>query len=224
MLRRISQFLPLLTLAFAASTVRAADHSNGEPPAVIVRVCSGCHGINGQSPLPYVPRLAGLSAKYQQQRFRLYRQAPPQRSDEAIIRLIHWRTTATRDLTAAAAAEMVGIAKRVSEVDVEAATAWYAAQPARTPEDEEPSGNADGRTLFAAGLPKSGVPACSGCHGAQGQGTPVAPRISGQHAEYVVARLRRFRNSGPATSPMTNIARALTQNQARAVARFLDGR
>ena len=62
------------------------------PPAIVTRYCSGCHGVDGASQLPYVPRLAGIGAPYLESRFAAYKAAAASPVDEAFSMLVRFRT------------------------------------------------------------------------------------------------------------------------------------
>ena len=52
-----------------------------------------------------------------------------------------------------------------------------------------------GERIYRAGIAAKGVAACSACHSPHGAGNAPAgfPRIAGQHADYIVARLKDYR-------------------------------
>lgn len=95
-----------------------------------------------------------------------------------------------------------------------ALSAVAAAAPAGAPADL-------GGRIAAQGLP-SGVPACSGCHGADGGGSaPLqAPRLAGLDAGYLADQLDRFASGARKNDTMAAVAKALTPDQRRAVARY----
>jgi cytochrome c553 len=75
-----------------------------------------------------------------------------------------------------------------------------------------------------AGAQKAAV--CLGCHGANGVSVaPTFPRLAGQRADYLYHRLASFKQAGPkdayySTSPMTAIAAALSDDEARNLATY----
>jgi cytochrome c553 len=82
----------------------------------------------------------------------------------------------------------------------------------------------DGRRLYTNGLQENGVQACQSCHGDRAQGTDTVPRLAGQNAVYVLGQLLLFRAGERQAHPMMDIARNLKDDQARAVARYLQSR
>jgi cytochrome c553 len=210
----------LLIGPFACAEVRPSA------PTVVTRYCSGCHGLDGKSELPYIPRLAGLKATYLESKLARFRAAVSLPVDETFERIAHIRSTSKTDgITAAAAVHMVGTARAITDENLKAAAEWYAAQmptPGR-------SGNKklieEGRNVFINGIPSEGLPACQTCHGPDAQGTDRAPRLAGQNAAYIVGQLVHFRIAdGHNATEMTGVARYVERDQARAVAAYLQSR
>ncbi len=84
---------------------------------------------------------------------------------------------------------------------------------------------ADGRDIAANGNGRD-APACSACHGAQGEGQPDAanPRLAGLNSEYLIAQLNAFAQGSRDNETMSPIAKALSSDQRQAVAKFYAGR
>ena len=84
-----------------------------------------------------------------------------------------------------------------------------------------------GKQIFMDGLPDSNVPACSACHGSEGKGQNVIPRLAGQLYEYTVGQLTNWskvRGQGSAVDTsaiMAPTARNLTRLQIEAVAAYV---
>ena len=121
--------------------------SGAAPPSVVLRECSGCHAVNGDSQLPYVPRLAGLSASYLESKLELYRGAPTQQRNGILDMSLRRRRDADAKVTSEAANLMVGIAKATSKEDLKAAVQWYAWQ-APLPSGNSAPPNSEGRRTF----------------------------------------------------------------------------
>ena len=79
-----------------------------------------------------------------------------------------------------------------------------------------------GRSIFEGGLPAHNVPACSACHGNQGQGTAAAPRIAGQHLNYIVKQLIVFQRTDerPEGAVMKAVAHELSADDVASVAAY----
>ena len=80
---------------------------------------------------------------------------------------------------------------------------------------------ADGRDLASSGN-GNGAPACSACHGAQGEGRPDAayPRLDGLDAAYLLQQFNDFADGKRDNEIMRPIAKALGSDERQAVATF----
>lgn len=215
----------LLVIGVLLVTPFAAAQKRTSPPAVVTRYCSGCHGVAGQSQLPFIPRLAGLNSAYMQGRLNSFRTANSPPVDEIIGRISHpGKATGRRGTTAVATVHMVGTAKAVSPKDVAAAAQWYAAQEPARGRDANTKEIENGRSLYTQGLNAQHLSACQSCHGPEAKGTDTAPRLAGQNASYLLGQLVHFRGDEKSASPMTEVARSLETSQARALAAYLQSR
>lgn len=87
-----------------------------------------------------------------------------------------------------------------------------------------PARAADGRDIVQNGN-GHGAPACMACHGPEGQGNPEVgyPRLSGMSETYAVHQLESFAGGLRANEIMGPIAKALGDEDRRAVAAFYLG-
>ena len=106
---------------------------------------------------------------------------------------------------------MNGLASQLSDDDKRNVSAWFASQTAQR--------------IWRAGLPEKSLPACAGCHNPAGLGIPIQyPRLAAQHADYVDATLKDFRQGTRRNNPaMQEIAAKLSDAEIRAVADFVQG-
>jgi cytochrome c553 len=83
---------------------------------------------------------------------------------------------------------------------------------------------ADGAQIAANGNGRE-APACSACHGVQGEGQPDVgnPRLAGLDSEYLIAQLNAFAQGHRDNETMSPIAKALTPDERQAVAAFYAG-
>ncbi|WP_246326920.1 c-type cytochrome [Burkholderia guangdongensis] len=81
-----------------------------------------------------------------------------------------------------------------------------------------------GRAIATQGT-ANGVPACVGCHGAQGQGNTAAgfPRLAGVGADYLSAQLAAFADGRRQNSVMQPIARNLSPDERTSVSTYFSG-
>ena len=120
---------------------------------------------------------------------------------------------------------MWGIAGQLSPEAMRDLAHYYATQPPAPGRTGDPALVEAGKALFDRGLPDRGVPACAACHGPQGDGTEMFPRLAGQHADYIEKQLVVFQrtNERPEGAVMKTVAHLLTQDNIVAVANYLQG-
>jgi cytochrome c553 len=92
--------------------------------------------------------------------------------------------------------------------------------------EAKPERIAAGKAIFTNGLPAQGIPACAGCHGPDGMGNAEAPRIAGQHVDYLVKQLKVFQRSNerPQGAVMKTVAHQLTKQNIDNVSAYLQAR
>lgn len=95
----------------------------------------------------------------------------------------------------------------------------YAAEEKAAPKADP----AKGETLYTNGDSARNIPACVSCHGAAGASTIVQnPKLGGQHEAYIFKQLHDFRTPQRSNPIMSPIAKALTEEEMRNVAAYLD--
>jgi cytochrome c553 len=96
-----------------------------------------------------------------------------------------------------------------------AAALWACAAAAA-----DPALSLEAKQIVVEGLPSRDVPACSACHGRQGQGLPErdAPRLAQLDAGYLERQLTAFASGQRRSAVMTPIAGALSPAQRQALA------
>ena len=197
--------LKIFTPACLALMLMTNSFADGEPAAGKEKtaLCVACHGNEGVSTTPIWPNLAGQHAEYVRKQlhdFKDNKRSNPQMSPMA--------TTLT-------------------DSDIEDLSAYYASLTAVAGE-AAPENIVDGETIYRAGNPKTGLVACSACHGPGGAGNAAAkyPALSGQHAEYTVASLKAFKAEERANDDkniMRIIAGKMTNQEIDAVANYIQG-
>jgi cytochrome c553 len=175
-------------------------------------VCMGCHGAVGVSPVPLFPNLAGQHAEYLYwQLVEIKREARPESPMTAQVANLD--DSALRDLAT-----------------------YFSSLPAMTATTNANAASMDrGGKLYREGDPATGVPPCQGCHGASGEGHPLAdedsrwrtyPLLRGQHSAYMAQRLKDFRDGKHTLSSndriMMPIARALDDASIEAVTQWIE--
>lgn len=197
-----------LVIAGAQAQMKPApkiDPARGQQ--IASQVCAACHGADGNSTVPANPRLAQQHYEY------LYKQ------------LLDYTVRQGQQRPARENAIMNGFASQLSDEDKRNVAAWFASQVAQLDTARSKQTLELGQRIWRAGLPEKSVPACSGCHNPAGLGIPVLyPRLAAQHADYIDATLRDFRQGVRRNNPaMQEIAAKLSDSEMRAVADFVQG-
>lgn len=182
--------------------------------------CAACHGVDGNSPIPLYPRIAGQSERYVAHQIALI---------------------ATGQRTSGAVAAMVPFVQGLTAQDMRDLGAYFATQKGGAGIADD-SVIADGpykdmkfyevgQKLYRGGDPARGIPACMACHGASGAGNPgpAYPHVGGQYEEYVARRLTEYQAGVTnETDPklfniMAKVAKPLTEQEIRGLATYLQG-
>jgi cytochrome c553 len=161
--------------------------------------CVTCHGLDGRGNGAGTPRLAGLDRGYMAAQLEAY----------ASGRRRH--------------PEMEAIARKLSAMQQDAVSAYYASRPYSTA--SAPSvGTAAAMALYHRGDPARGLAACAACHGARGEGVgPANPPLGGQPAAYLAEQHAQWRRSARRNDPegvMLRISQALSRREAVALAAY----
>lgn len=168
------------------------------PIASVESQCFGCHGENGISASDMYPHLAGQQKEY------IVRQLVAFTKDQ--------RTDAT----------MQGIAKGLSQSDIDAVANYFSKQK---PPCAETSARAEAATLLKRGTQLASNINCSACHTAN-NGRPAMPEwpvLTGQRAGYLFKQLSNFHSGIRVDSlgmydVIKNVSPALNENDLMALA------
>lgn len=194
----------IVTVALC-SAVLAADA--GPPTAqqaaekLASTTCAACHGSGGRSNLSPYPNLAAQTAPYLEAQLKAFRDQ--KRADPD------------------AQAYMWGLASPLNDSTIGALAAYYAAQhPARGQ-----AGNAKllakGKQIFEKGMQAEGIPPCNVCHGANGEGNGMFPRLAGQHAPYLVKQILLIQNALRVAPVMHGLIKDMNRDEMLAVTTYL---
>ena len=179
-------------------------HAAGDPDktqAIAKQVCATCHGIDGNSPLPANPNLAGQHPEY------LFKQ------------LTEFKSGARPSVV------MAAMVANLSAEDMQGLASYYSSQAPRRLGAKDKELVARGRQLYRGGNPNNNTAACAGCHSPNGAGIPAQyPRLAGQQADYIASQLRAFRAGDRANDPnemMRATAVKLTDKEIAALAEYI---
>jgi cytochrome c553 len=207
--RRVRIALAALCLGAVGGLVNGGDAFGQEGAADAGRTksatCAACHGVDGNSVTPEWPSLAGQHPDYIVNQLQAYKNG--ERQDPG----------------------MVGFASTLSDQDMRDLAAFYSEQTL-TAKGASPDLAFRGEEIYRGGIGDRGVPACIACHGPAGHGNYLAayPRISGQHATYMLNTMREYaagtrRSDTEYNQMMRNIAELLLEDELRAVTSYAQG-
>lgn len=153
-----------------------------------------------------MPKLAGQPAIYLADQMRAFR--------------------AQKRADSTAQAYMWGISALLDDHTIEGLAEYYELQPVTPGKPGNAAQMEKGRRIFEDGIPSSNVRACARCHGDDGEGESVFPRIASQHADYIVKQLNEF---GTKLRPhgvimAKRIVKPMTKEEMEAVAAYLQAK
>ena len=169
--------------------------------ATVKAVCSVCHGADGNSAIALNPKLAGQHPEY------LLKQLTNFKAGTRVNPI------------------MGPMVANLTPDEMKNLADYFATQKTGLAKAKSNGAGSLGEKIYRGGIAATGVPACAGCHGANGAGLPKQfPRISGQHADYTTQQLRTFRTGERANAPMMMaIAAKMTDAEMQAVADYTQG-
>jgi len=168
---------------------------------IATTVCAACHGGDGNSLAAANPHLAGQGEQY------------------IATQLAAFKSGARANPI------MQGMAANLTPEDMKSVGAYYATQKLTKPATARDAKlAAEGQQIYRAGIKKMDVPACAGCHGANGSGIPAQyPRLAGQWPEYTLAGLGEYAKGSRKHAVMGTIAERLSERQMKAVSEYIAG-
>ena len=192
--------LSLFNSIFASEANSVPENTNDIALKIVQDKCQHCHGMEGEASNVLYPRLAGQHNKY-------------------IVKQLHDFRSGDRKGT------MNDMAKDLTDPEIIALASYFSSKPTLTHRVRNKEFAQVGWYIFHRGNEYSGVPACSSCHGENGEGTDTLPRIAGQHKRYVADQLIEFDNRERTNdnSIMHSIASKLTEMEIHAVANYVSG-
>jgi len=173
----------------------------------LVQTCGACHGIDGNSPLPVAPNLAGQAPGYLLYELRSYKNH--NRVDEF----------------------MGDIINPLTDEDLMDLVAYYKKQKfAHFPPDKAPDQAlvTRGHVLFDLPISRVGL-SCADCHGDNAEGAEYMPRmkdiprLAGQPYDYLVSNLHEYshRMKHYSMLGMKVVAESLSDDDIKALASYL---
>lgn len=166
---------------------------------IIAGRCFLCHGMEGESASPVFPRLAGQHSEY------------------ITKQLADFKSGKRKSDTMKPQSEELTLA------EMKAIGAYFESKQAPVRPIKDPELLAVGRFIFNRGNQFSGLPSCASCHGTKGLGTPLLPRLAGQHPRYIEDQIKQFnkRERTNDNAVMHTVASKLSDLETHAVAEYI---
>jgi cytochrome c553 len=200
---KIGNVLAIILMSVSLASVAQAAGNAAAGEKIVTGVCAACHGVDGNSVITTNPKLAQQHPEY------------------IAKQLANFKAGERKN------AVMSGIAATLSPEDMANVAAYFGAQKAKVGSAKTNAAGSLGEKIYRGGIASVGVPACASCHGATGAGIPVQfPRLSGQHADYVVTQLKAFYSGERANDNakvMRMIAAKMSDADMAAVADYIQG-
>ena len=180
--------------AFADSK---ADMARAEE--IVSGRCFLCHGMEGEAASQVFPRLAGQHSEYVAKQLADFKSG--KRKSESMKAQVEELTPAEMKALGTFFEKKKAAPNQATDIDILAV----------------------GKYIFAKGNQFSGLPSCASCHGAKGYGTPLLPRLAGQHPRYIEDQIKQFnkRERTNDNAIMHTVASKLTELETHAVAEYI---
>jgi cytochrome c553 len=180
---------PKIVVAAVSKPVKAGDLVAGKEKAAR---CAACHGADGVSANPAWPNLAG------------------QRRGYLVSALQAYKSGARRDPM------MAGMAKDLSEPDMNVIAAYYASLSCTS------AGTNAAAPVASAGKEKAAR--CAACHGADGvSANPAWPNLAGQHGDYLANALKAYQTGARQNPMMAGMVKELNETEIGQLAAYYAG-
>ena len=198
-MKLLASLLTAAVVAAPAFSAAAADLAKGQE--TYGGVCIACHGEAGKSVLQENPVLAQQHPEYLVKQLSEYKSG---KRNNAI---------------------MLGMAAMLSDEDMKNVSAYLAQQKADPGAATDKDLVALGEKIYRGGIQDRNIASCAGCHSSHGPGTPAPyPRLSGQHAQYIVTQLNQFRDgTRDNNQQMTDVAAKLNDKEIKALGEYIAG-
>jgi cytochrome c553 len=171
----------------------------------VVEVCSACHGVDEAAKNnPSIPIIAAQYPRYLYQQIRAFAEGDSGLRPNAL---------------------MEAIAQSLSEDEKQAISQYYAGLQKLWLDAPSQPNFTKGRRIYLGGVFDKTIPACSSCHSPTGFGNEPAnyPALAGQHAEYLVDQIQKYRAKTRVHTIMNSVAEKLNDEEIEAVAYYLQG-
>jgi len=191
--------LGMMAVLASAPAVADAKTDLARAEEIVSGRCFLCHGMEGEAASQVFPRLAGQHSEYVAKQLADFKSG--KRKSES----------------------MKAQVEELTPADMKALGVFFEKKKAAPNQPTDTEILAVGKYIFAKGNQFSGLPSCASCHGAKGYGTPLLPRLAGQHPRYIEDQLKQFnkRERTNANAIMHTVASKLTELETHAVAEYI---
>ncbi|UCV10250.1 cytochrome c4 [Dechloromonas denitrificans] len=189
----------VLLTALNAPVFADAKADQARAAEIVSGRCFLCHGLEGESASAVFPRLAGQHSEYIAKQLGDFKSGK-RKSDT-----------------------MKPQADELTPEEMKSLGTFFEAKTAKPRQGKDAELLAVGKFIFTRGNQFSGLPSCASCHGAKGYGTPLLPRLAGQHPRYIEDQLKQFnkRERTNDNAVMHTIASKLSELETHAVAEYI---
>ena len=203
----IAVLISTTALITAPVALASGDAAKGKTTSM-EKACVGCHGVDGNSPAPTWPKIAGQGEAYMVKQLHAFRDNDVKKSGRVDP-------------------IMAGIAATLNDEQINNLAAYYSSQKS-SPSESVAEDIKLGLQIYRGGDRTRGVPSCMGCHGPTGAGNPASgyPQLAGQWAAYTEKQLLNFKSelrTNDQNKMMQDITSKLTREEIKAVANVIQG-
>ena len=191
--------LGMMAVVASAPAVADAKVDTARAEEIVSGRCFLCHGMEGEAASQVFPRLAGQHSEYVAKQLADFKSG--KRKSESMKAQVEELTPAEMKALGVFFEKKKAAPNQPTDIDILAV----------------------GKYIFAKGNQFSGLPSCASCHGAKGYGTPLLPRLAGQHPRYIEDQIKQFnkRERTNDNAIMHTVASKLTELEAHAVAEYI---
>ena len=189
------------TLAWARDTDSAMQQAVTK---IAVELCSTCHRSQRDNNPALAPTLLGQQKPYLAWQLRAYRlrfRNDPQAHDQ-----------------------MWSPAGGIDDPLIDALAEYYASQPPAPGTPGDPGPIARGKDVYESGIPSRNIAGCTYCHGENGEGNGIFPRLAGQGTDYLVRQISLIQEHLRNVGIMHSTVQGLSRDDIMAVAMFLQSK
>jgi cytochrome c553 len=201
-MKKVLTFIIIFFINYSAH----ANSGNVEKGKLKSAQCAACHMSDGNSVVSIWPKIAGQHFGYIYKQLKHFKQGEKGPRYNPI---------------------MLGIVNNLSDEDLLDLSAYFSSM--KMSEGKALSEHVElGRRIYHGGNVQNNIPACAACHDVRGQGNLAGkiPRLSGQHSDYTVDQLNKYKSGERSTDPnaiMRTISMKMSDEEMKAVSSYIEG-